>query len=201
MTEVATTSSTKLQPPSSIKFQSSVMVIASSTILGSSVVSTSFFDTITLPTLVLDLSSILVSVPSVGTISFFTTSPTVSTIVSILDSKALSTMTVGPKAKPSTRFLSKGMDIEEDIDLDEEIEILKWDFSNLTADQMHTVGELFQKKEKQKKLREEKDREYKIIDDAKNILSEAIGIEVYSSEPILLQLAEVVQKFNEDSSG
>ena len=54
---------------------------------------------------------------------------------------------------------------------------------------MHTVGELLQKKAKQKKLREEKDREYKIIDDAKNILSEAIGIEVDSSQPILLELA------------
>ena len=47
---------------------------------------------------------------------------------------ALSTMTVGPKAQLSTRFLSKGKDIEEDIDLDEKIEIPKWDFTNITVD-------------------------------------------------------------------
>ena len=67
-------------------------------------------------------------------------------------------MTVEPKAQSSTRFLSKCKDIEEDIDLDEEIEILKWDFSNLTADQMHIVGEHLQKKAKQKKLKEERDK-------------------------------------------
>ena len=50
-------------------------------------------------------------------------------------------------------------------------------------------------------MREERDREYKIIDDAKNILSEAIGIEVDTSQPIFLQLAEAIQKFNEDTSG
>ena len=57
-------------------------------------------------------------------------------------------MIVGPKAQPSTRFLSKAKVIEEDIDLDEEIEIPKWDFANLTIDQMHIVGELLQKKAK-----------------------------------------------------
>ena len=57
-------------------------------------------------TLVLDLLNILVSIPSVGTISFFIESPIVSTIVSIPDSKALSTMKVGPKAQTSTIFFS-----------------------------------------------------------------------------------------------
>ena len=66
---------------------------------------------------------------------------------------------------------------------------------------MHIVGELLQKKARQQKLREERDRAYKIIDDAKNILSKAIGIEVDTSQPILFQLEEVVQKFNEDTSG
>ena len=66
---------------------------------------------------------------------------------------------------------------------------------------MHIVGELLQKKQKQKKLKEERDKEYKIIDDAKNVLSEAIGIEIDSSQPILLYLAEAMQKFNEESSG
>ena len=66
---------------------------------------------------------------------------------------------------------------------------------------MQTFGELLQKKAKQQRLREERDREFKIIEDAKNILAEAIGIEVDSSQPILYQLAEVVQKFNEDTDG
>ena len=114
-------------------------------------------------TSILDSSSFPISIPLVGAISLFTTSPTVSTIVSIPDSKALSTMIVGPKAEPSTRFLRNSKVIEEDIDLDEEIEIPKWDFANLTIDQMQIVGELLQKKAKQKKLKEERDKEYKIM--------------------------------------
>ena len=55
---------------------------------------------------------------------------------------------------------------------------------------MHTFGELFQNKTKEKSLREERDKEFKIIKDAKNILVEAIGIEMGCSEPILFQLAE-----------
>ena len=66
---------------------------------------------------------------------------------------------------------------------------------------MQTVGELLQKKAKQQKLKEERDKEYKIIDDANNILSEAIGAEMDSSQHILLQLAEAVQEFNEYPSG
>ena len=57
-------------------------------------------------------------------------------------------MIVGPKAQLSTRILSKCKDIEEHIDLDEEIEIPKWYFTNITIDQMHIVGELLQKNEK-----------------------------------------------------
>ena len=66
---------------------------------------------------------------------------------------------------------------------------------------MQTFGELLHKKAKQKRLREERDKEFKIIEDAKNILTEAIGIEVDSSQPILYQLVEVVQKFDEDTNG
>ena len=89
-----------------------------------------------------------VSIPSDGTISIFIASPTISTIVSIPDSKALSTRTVEPKAQLSARFLCRGKEIEEDIDLDEEIEIPKLDFDNITMDKMHIFGELLQKKEK-----------------------------------------------------
>ena len=55
------------------------------------------------------------------------------------------------------------------------------------------------KKSKQQWLREERDKEFKIIEDAKNILAEAIGIEVDSTQPILHQLVEEVQNFNEDT--
>ena len=51
----------------------------------------------------------------------------------------------------------------------------------LTLDQMQTFGELLHKKAKLQRLREERDREYKIIEDTKNILTEAIGIEIDSS--------------------
>ena len=85
--------------------------------------------------------------------------------------------------------------------MDEEIEIPKWDFDNITGDQMHIASHLLQKKAKKKKLREERDREYKIIGDAKNIFIEAIDVEVDTSQHILLQLDEAVNKFNEDSSG
>ena len=50
---------------------------------------------------------------------------------------------------------------------------------------MQTFSEILQKKAKQQRLREERDKEFKIIEDAKNILAEAIGIEIDSSQPIL----------------
>ena len=93
-------------------------------------------------TSVLDSTSIPISISSVGTISIFTASPTISTIVSISDTKALSTRIVEPKAQLSTKVLSKWKEIEDDIDLDEEIEIHKWDIHNLSVDQMHEFGEI-----------------------------------------------------------
>jgi hypothetical protein len=97
--------------------------------------------------------------------------------------------------------LISGKEIEEDIDLDEDIEIPKLYFDNTTIDQMRLVSQLLQKKAKQKQLREERDREFRIIESAKNILTESIGVDVDSSQHILLKLEEVVRKFNEDSSG
>ena len=92
-------------------------------------------------------------------------------------------------------------EIEEDINLDEDIEIPKWDFDNATIDQMQLASQLLLKKVKQKKLREERDKEYKIIESAKNILTKVIGVEVDTSQNILFQLEEAVKKFNEDSNG
>ena len=44
-------------------------------------------------------------------------------------------------------------------------------------------------------------KEFKIIEDAKNILENAIGVDIDSSQPILYELSEVVVKFNEDTNG
>ena len=40
-----------------------------------------------------------------------------------------------------------------------------------------------------------------MIEDAKNILAEALNTKVDTSQPILFQLVEAVQKFNEDLDG
>jgi phosphopantetheinyl transferase (holo-ACP synthase) len=50
-------------------------------------------------------------------------------------------------------------------------------------------------------LRNERDREYNILESAKNIITEAIGVDIDSSQHILLQLEEAVNKFNEDITG
>ena len=73
---------------------------------------------------------------------------TISTIVSILDAKSINARTIEPKVQSSTIFLGKGKEIEEDIDLDEEIVIPKWDIYNLSIDQKLIFGELLQKKAK-----------------------------------------------------
>ena len=91
---------------------------------------------------ILDSLSISISIPSVSTISIFTTSPSISTIVSIKNIKALSTRTIEPKAQPSTNFLGKGKEIVDDIDLDEVIVFLNWDIYKLTPYQMQIFGEL-----------------------------------------------------------
>ena len=40
-----------------------------------------------------------------------------------------------------------------------------------------------------------------MLEDANNILVEALSIEVDTSQPILIKLAEVVEFFNEDLNG
>ena len=40
-----------------------------------------------------------------------------------------------------------------------------------------------------------------MLEDAKNILADALSTKVDTSLPILVQLAKVVQKFNEDMNG
>ena len=72
---------------------------------------------------------------------------------------------------------------------------MNWDISTLNLDQMHTVGELLQKKAKHQRFREERNRENQVLEDVNNILTEALNTEVDTSQPILAQLVEVVQKF------
>ena len=43
---------------------------------------------------------------------------------------------------------------------------------------MHIVGEIWQNKAKKQMLREEKNRENQVLEDAKNILVDALSIEV-----------------------
>ena len=94
-----------------------------------------------------------------------------------------------------------GKEITEDIDLDTEIDIPKIDFNSATIEEMMQISQLLEKKAKQKQLKSERDREYTIIGNARDIIAEAIGVEVDSTQHILLQLEEAVQKFNDDSFG
>ena len=91
--------------------------------------------------------------------------------------------------------------IEEDIDLDTEIVIPKIDFDTATIEEMRLASQLIEKKARQKQLRSKRDKEYRLIENAKNIITEAIGVEVDFTQHILIQLEEVVQKYNEDTFG
>lgn len=90
--------------------------------------------------------------------------------------------------------------MDEEIDLDKDIIIPKIDLDTTSVDEMRLVSQLLEQKARQKQLRNERDNEYNIIESAKNIIIEAIGVDIDSSQHILLQLEEVVNKFNEDTS-
>ena len=79
-------------------------------------------------------------------VSIFSASPTISTIVSIPSIQIISIKVVETKPQLSTKFLNKGKEKEEEIDLDEEIIILNWDISNFNPNQMHIIGEPLHKK-------------------------------------------------------
>ena len=66
---------------------------------------------------------------------------------------------------------------------------------------MNIFGELLQKKARQQRLREERNKKFKILEDAKNILSQELDTEIDSSQPILFQLEDAMQNFNEDIDG
>ncbi|GLJ43345.1 hypothetical protein SUGI_0900360 [Cryptomeria japonica] len=131
-------------------------------------------------------------------IPVITASPTLSTIITTSKDKVVSTEVI---QKTPLKLLLTGKAIEEDIDLDKEIVIPQIDLNTASIDEMRLISQMLEQKAKQKQLRSERDREFNIINGAKTILTDALGIKVDPSQHILLQLEEAVNRFNEDSSG
>ncbi|GLJ41042.1 hypothetical protein SUGI_0849690 [Cryptomeria japonica] len=131
-------------------------------------------------------------------IPVITASPTLSTIITISKDKVVSTEVI---QKTPLKLLLTDKAIEEDIDLDKEIVIPQIDLNTASIDEMRLISQMLEQKAKQKQLRSERDREFNIINGAKTILTDALGIKVDPSQHILLQLEEVVNRFNEDSLG
>ncbi|GLJ28879.1 hypothetical protein SUGI_0569230 [Cryptomeria japonica] len=138
------------------------------------------------------------SLPLVNPIPVITATPTLSTIVTTSKDKEVSTEVI---QKTPLKLLLTGKAIEDDIDLDKEIVIPQIDLNTASIDEMRLISQLLEQKAKQKQLRSERDREFNIINGAKTILTDALGIKVDPSQHVLLQLEEAVNKFNEDSSG
>ncbi|GLJ15942.1 hypothetical protein SUGI_0263460 [Cryptomeria japonica] len=138
------------------------------------------------------------SLPLVNPIPVITATPTLSTIVTTSKGKEVSTEVI---QRTPLKLLLTGKAIEDDIDLDKEIVIPQIDLNTASIDEMRLISQLLEQKEKQKQLRSERDREFNIINGAKTILTDALGIKVDPSQHILLQLEEAVNRFNEDSSG
>ncbi|GLJ20075.1 hypothetical protein SUGI_0364220 [Cryptomeria japonica] len=138
------------------------------------------------------------SLPLVNPIPVIIATPTLSTIVTTSKDKEVSTEVI---QKTPLKLLLTSKAIEDDIDLDKEIVIPQIDLNTASIDEMRLISQLLEQKEKQKQLRSERDREFNIINGAKTILTDALGIKVDPSQHILLQLEEAVNRFNEDSSG
>ncbi|GLJ36889.1 hypothetical protein SUGI_0745730 [Cryptomeria japonica] len=138
------------------------------------------------------------SLPLVNPIPVITATPTLSTIVTTSKDKEVSTKVI---QKTPLKLLLIGKAIEDDIDLDKEIVIPQIDLNTASIDEMRLISQLLEQKAKQKQLRSERDREFNIINGAKTILTDALGIKVDPSQHILLQLEEAMNRFNEDSSG
>ncbi|GLJ17652.1 hypothetical protein SUGI_0307510 [Cryptomeria japonica] len=138
------------------------------------------------------------SLPLVNPIPVITATSTLSTIVTTSKDKEVSIEVI---QKTPLKLLLTGKAIEDDIDLDKEIVIPQIDLNTASIDEMRLISQLLEQKAKQKQLRSERDREFNIINGAKTILTDALGIKVDPSQHILLQLEEAVNRFNEDSSG
>ena len=64
--------------------------------------------------------------------------------------------------------------------------IPKIDFDTTTIKEMRLISQLIEKKARQRQLRSGRDKEYRIIESAKDIITEAIGIDVDSTQHILI---------------
>ena len=189
---VATSACTVRLPFSSVSSTSSVLsaMPTRTSIVDTSVCVAPPIITLVIATTILDTS--VNTPPNVAT-QVSSASATTSTIVSIPSPKA----TV---SKTPQKLMITGNVIDEDINLVEEIIIPKLYFNIATIEEMRLVSKLLEQKAKQKQLRTKRDRELSIIQNAKDIISEAIGIETDSSQHILLQLEEAVNKFLQDNS-
>jgi hypothetical protein len=128
-----------------------------------------------------------------------------------------SAMTVEVKPQLNTEVLSKAKEIVpsvihkekdkeveasiEEINLDEDIIIPNRDTSNLTLDEMDTLGELWKKRARRQKLRVERKQRNQVLEDIKGIFYDALNIEVDEKQPILDKLVDIVHKYNEELNG
>lgn len=62
--------------------------------------------------------------------------------------------------------------------MDEDIVIPNWDTSNLTPEEMDTLGELWKRRERKKKLRAKRKQRNQVLEDIKGIFVEAPSIDV-----------------------
>ena len=104
-----------------------------------------------------------------------------------------------PSPNPKAKGKQKENSIDE-ADLKEDIVILNWDLSIMKIKQMDILGELWKKRARQQKLKDEK-RNNQVLKDIKGIFLDALSIEVNEKDSILDQLVHIIHKFNEDTNG
>ena len=104
--------------------------------------SSTMLDTPFLDTSLLATTGISTNISIISVVSIFVASPIISTIISIPSKQEISARIVETKPQPSTKFLSKEKEKEEEIDLNEEIVIPNRDIFDLNPNQMHIIREL-----------------------------------------------------------
>lgn len=66
---------------------------------------------------------------------------------------------------------------------------------------MDALGELWKKRARQQKIREEMKKKNQVLEDIKWIFVDGLSIEVDEKQPILDQLLEILYKYNEELNG
>jgi len=191
--EVQVTSSTELYVSSSTEHAPVHLVSSTSTILTSQILSTPILpvtSVIDIPVWTLPSVSLILSAVSVLDSLSISMQPLLSPISSA--SPSSSTIVSIPKvntpvgSEQPLKLLLTGKEISEDIDLDTEIAIPKIDYSTATIEEMMMISQLLEKKARKKQIKSERDKEFAIIANARDIITEAIGVEVDSTQHILL---------------